>query len=422
MDNYDNFMNRSPAWKWYICGLLLLATMINYMDRQTLSNAAAAVKAEFRLDDLQYGNLETAFGLAFGVGSLVFGFLCERFSLRWMYPVVLGGWSLAGLFSSWSADYHQFMAARVMLGLFEAGHWPCALKTTFRLLQPNERMMGNSVLQSGASIGAIITPRLVLWLSQGHPQGWRFAFQVIALVGVLWIVLWMVSFRLQTTAATTDEGDQKPDSVSLLPIIVGKKFWAIALLLVGIQIPWQIIRAWLPLFLQEGRGYDALSTANFVSVYYIATDVGCLLAGILSMQLVKRFSMSSHMAKRRIFNVAAVLASLTICIPWLGKSPLLLGLLVVVGAASLAMFPCYYSFVQELSAEHVSRLTGLFSMWVWLTTSPMQSLFGWLRVHLGSYDPALALTGLTPWLGVIAMKLLWDQSKSSINSSSPSSA
>jgi len=401
---------RSSLWKWYICGLLLLATMINYMDRQTLSNAAAAVKADFRLDDLQYGNLETAFGLAFGVGSLVFGFLCERFSLRWMYPVVLGGWSLAGLFSSWAADYHQFMAARVMLGLFEAGHWPCALKTTFLLLQPNERMMGNSVLQSGASIGAIITPRLVLWLSQGHPQGWRFAFQVIALTGVIWIVLWVVSFRLQAKAADANEASVR-DSASLMPIIVGKKFWAIALLLVGIQIPWQIIRAWLPLFLQEGRGYDALSTANFVSIYYIATDVGCLLAGILSMQLVKRFSLSNHTAKRRIFNVAAVLASLTVCIPWLGKSPLLLGLLLVIGAASLAMFPCYYSFVQELSAEHVSRLTGLFSMWVWLTTSPMQSLFGWLRVKLGSYDPALALTGLTPWLGVIAMRLLWDTQK-----------
>ncbi len=412
---------RSPLWKWYLCGLLLLATTINYMDRQTLSNAAAAVKADFRLDDLQYGNLETAFGLAFGVGSLVFGFLCERFSLRWMYPVVLGGWSLAGLLSSWAADYHQFMAARVMLGLFEAGHWPCALKTTFLLLQPNERMMGNSVLQSGASIGAIITPRLVLWLSQGHPQGWRFAFQVIALTGVVWIVLWMVSFRLQTKAADAKEVSAS-DSVSLMPIVVGKKFWAIALLLVGIQIPWQIIRAWLPLFLQEGRGYDALSTANFVSIYYIATDVGCLLAGILSMQLVKRFSLSNHLAKRRIFNVAVVLASLTVCIPWLGKSPLLLGLLLVIGAASLAMFPCYYSLVQELSAEHVSRLTGLFSMWVWLTTSPMQSLFGWLRVQLGSYDPALALTGLTPWLGVIAMKMLWDQSSSSSTSSSPSSA
>lgn len=404
--------SRSSTWKWYICGLLLLATMINYMDRQTLANAASAVKAEFRLDDLQYGNLETAFGLAFGVGSLVFGFLCERFSLRWMYPVVLGGWSLAGLLSSWSADYQQFMAARIMLGLFEAGHWPCALKTTYLLLQPNERMMGNSVLQSGASIGAIITPRLVLWLSEGHPQGWRFAFQVIALTGVVWIVLWMASFRLQSKAAGTGEGktaEAKP--ASLMPIIVGKKFWAIALLLIGIQIPWQIIRAWLPLFLQEGRGYDALSTANFVSVYYIATDVGCILAGILSMQLVKRFSLSNHAAKRRIFNVAVFLASLTVCIPWLGKSPVLLGLLLVIGAASLAMFPCYYSFVQELSAEHVSRLTGLFSMWVWITTSPLQSLFGWLRVQLGSYDPALALTGLTPWLGVIAMKTLWDTSK-----------
>ncbi|MBX7210304.1 MAG: MFS transporter [Verrucomicrobiaceae bacterium] len=408
-------MPRSSLWKWYICGLLLLATTINYMDRQTLSNAAAAVKAEFRLDDLQYGNLETAFGLAFGAGSLVFGFLCERFSLRWMYPVVLGGWSLAGLFSSWAADYHQFMAARIMLGLFEAGHWPCALKTTFRLLQPNERMMGNSVLQSGASIGAIITPKLVLWLSQGHPQGWRFAFQVIALTGVIWIVLWMVSFRLQAATATADGKDDAstPDTGSLMPIITGKKFWAIALLLVGIQIPWQIIRAWLPLFLQSGRGYDPLSTANFVTIYYIATDVGCILAGILSLQLVKRLALSNHAAKRRIFNVAAVLASLTIFIPWLDKSPLLLGLLLVIGAASLAMFPCYYSFVQELSAEHVSRLTGLFSMWVWITTSPLQSLFGWLRVRLGSYDPALALTGLTPWLGVLAMALLWDRAEKS---------
>ena len=403
-------MPRSPIWKWYICGLLLLATTINYMDRQTLANAAADVKAEFHLDDLQYGNLETAFGLAFGAGSLVFGFLSERFSLRWMYPLVLGGWSLAGLFSSWSADYHQFMAARVMLGLFEAGHWPCALKTTFRLLQPNERMMGNSVLQSGASIGAIITPQLVLWLSQGHPQGWRFAFQAIALTGVVWIVLWLVSFRLQATAAADgDAGSSRRDTASLMPIILSGKFWAIALLLVGIQIPWQIIRAWLPLFLQEGRGYDAAGTAHFVSVYYITTDVGCILAGILSLQLVRRFSLSGHAAKRRIFNVAAALASLTIFIPWLGKGWLLLGLLLVIGAASLAMFPCYYSYVQELSAEHVARLTGLFSMWVWILTSPLQTLFGWLRVHLGSYDPALAVTGLTPWLGVLAMALLWDR-------------
>ena len=75
------------------------------------------------------------------------------------------------------------------------------------------------------------------------------------------------------------------------------------------------------------------------------------------------------------------------------------------------MFPCYYSFVQELSAEHVARLTGLFSMWVWLTTSPMHTLFGWLKERIGSYDPALALTGLAPWLGVLAMGLLWDRSE-----------
>lgn len=408
-------MSRSPAWKWYICGLLLLATTINYMDRQTLANAAVAVKAEFKLNDQQYGGLETAFGLAFAAGSLVFGFLCERLSLGWLYPAVLGGWSLAGLFSSWSADYHQFLAARIMLGFFEAGHWPCALKTTFRLLQPAERMMGNSVLQSGASIGAIVTPQLVLWLSQGHPQGWRFAFQVIALSGVAWILLWIVSFRVQKTAASAGEAASTADTKSLLPIVMGGKFWAVALLLVGIQIPWQIIRAWLPLILQTGRGYDQAATAHFVSVYYIATDVGCILAGVLSIQLARRFSLSTHVAKRRIFNVAAALTSLTVFIPLLGKGWLLLGVLLVIGAASLAMFPCYYTYVQELSAEHVARLTGLFSTWVWLTTSPMQSLFGWLKDRIGSYDPALALTGLTPWLGVAAMALLWDRAEKRTN-------
>lgn len=404
---------RSSPWKWYICGLLLLATTINYMDRQTLSNAAAAVKADFKLDDLQYGNLETAFGLAFAAGSLVFGFLSERWSLRWLYPAVLGGWSLAGLLSSWAADYHQFLAARIMLGLFEAGHWPCALKTTLRLLPAGERMMGNSVLQSGASIGAIITPQLVLWLSQGHPQGWRFAFQVIALSGVVWIILWLASFHLQSSHASQEEehSAESKGHASLLPIMAGGKFWAVALLLTGIQIPWHIIRAWLPLFLEVGRGYDKASTAHFVSVYYIATDVGCILAGVMSLHLAKRFSISTHLAKRRIFNFAAVLTSLSVLIPFLGKGWALLGVLLLIGAASLAMFPCYYTYVQELSAAHVARLTGLFSMWVWAITSPMHSLFGWLKDRIGSYDPALALTGLAPWLGVLAMALLWDRSE-----------
>ncbi len=90
---------------------------------------------------------------------------------------------------------------------------------------------------------------------------------------------------------------------------------------------------------------------------------------------------------------------------------LLLATLLVIGAGALALFPCYYSFVQELSDRHVGRLTGLLSMWVWAVTSPMHSAFGKLADSAADpakrYDLGLVIAGLAPWIGVVAMKFLW---------------
>src|SRR5437764_11554365 len=96
MDLTEHSRPRASAWKWWVCGLLLLATTINYMDRQTLANAAVRISEEFRLSKEQYGSLEVAFGWAFAMGSLVFGFIADRVSIRWLYPALLIGWSLMG--------------------------------------------------------------------------------------------------------------------------------------------------------------------------------------------------------------------------------------------------------------------------------------------------------------------------------------
>jgi len=152
---------RSDSWKWWICALLLLASAINYMDRQTLANAAVRITTQFQLNREQYGNLEFAFGWAFAVGSLLFGFLVDRISVRWVYPAVLLLWSATGFATGLIRDYPSLLVCRTLLGFFEAGHWPCAIKTTQRLLDPKDRAMGNSVLQSGTSIGAIATPLIM---------------------------------------------------------------------------------------------------------------------------------------------------------------------------------------------------------------------------------------------------------------------
>ena len=399
-------MNRSSLWKWWITGLLLLATTINYMDRVTLANASVRVTQEFGLSEQQYGTLELVFGWAFAAGSLVFGFLADRLRVYWLYPCVLAGWSVMGMVSGWTQDYTGLLVCRTLLGFFEAGHWPCALKTTFALLSEKDRTMGNSVLQSGASIGAVITPQVMKWLMTDELGSWRSAFVVVGAAGLVWVAVWFLCLKPRDLEASHTHGAVRKGP-SLGSILLSRPFWALAILITGTQTVWHIYRVWLMKFLQTGRGYSESEALNFNSVYFISTDIGCFLAGIASLWLARRFSLSAHGARRWVYAGACVLTSLSVALPWLGKGWPLLGVLLLIGAGALALFPCYYSFVQELSDQHVGRLTGLLSMWVWAVTSPLHSLFGMIADRTHSYDAGLVIAGLAPWLGVIAMKLFW---------------
>jgi ACS family hexuronate transporter-like MFS transporter len=401
--------NRPHFWKWYVCGLLLLATTINYMDRVTLANASVRVTKEFGLSEEQYGNLELIFGWAFAAGSLVFGLLADRVRVYWLYPVVLAGWSVMGMVSGWTSSYTELLVCRMLLGFFEAGHWPCALKTTFALLDEKDRTMGNSVLQSGASIGAIVTPQIMKALMTDDIGSWRGAFVIVGAVGLGWVLLWFVSMRPRELE-TAPQAEKAAGGPQLFDLIFSRRFWALALLITGTQTVWHIYRVWLMKFLQTGRGYSEAEALNFQSAYYIATDVGCVLAGVVSIWLAKR-GLDAHGARRWVYAGACLLTSLSVALPWLPQGWLLLGVLLIIGGGALALFPCYYSFVQEISATHVGRITGLLSMWVWAVTSPLHKLFGWIADKTGSYDEGLVIAGLAPWLGVIAMKLLWDLPK-----------
>src|SRR5205814_7554470 len=93
--------SRPPSWRWWVCGMLLLATMLNYMDRQALSQSATDIGRELGLSNEDYGRLEQGFGLAFAVGGITLGIVADRVSLRWLYPSVLLAWSAAGFATRW---------------------------------------------------------------------------------------------------------------------------------------------------------------------------------------------------------------------------------------------------------------------------------------------------------------------------------
>lgn len=421
-----------PTWtRWGVVGLLFFATTINYMDRVTLGTVSVRVTGELGLSNEQYGHLELAFGWAFAAGSFCFGLLADRVKVAWLYPAVLGLWSLVGVLTGWAQDFSGLLVCRALLGFFEAGHWPCAVRTTMAVLSDRERTLGNSILQAGSSVGAVITPQVMKWLLTEEPGSWRQAFVIVGCVGFIWILPWFLVSRsgcvqmssgadgavgnalaagegdsAGTQARPSSERDCGAENESIWVILLGKRFWSVAVLIVGAQMVWHIYRVWMMKFLQQGRGMAEVDALNFNSLYFAATDAGCLLAGGVSMWLVNR-GMTAHGARRRVFFGACLATTTSAVLPWVHGGTWLLIVLMIIGAGGLALFPCYYSFVQDLSERHVGKLTGLLSMWVWSVTSPLHSLFGMLVDRTGSYDAGLVIAGLMPWLGVIAMRLGW---------------
>lgn len=405
-----NRLNSLASRGWWISGLLLLATMVNYMDRQTLANLAVRITDELRLSQEQYGNIEFAFGWGFAIGSLAFGILADRISVRLLYPAVLLAWSAVGLITGLSEGYSALLLCRAMLGFFEAGHWPCALRTTQQVLSGGERMMGNSVLQSGASLGAILTPLVIQGIVGANtaPGAWRSPFLIVGAAGLMWVIAWFALIRrgdLQEAGNAT--GGVVPRRTGWLAEFArDRRFWALVIMVIAINSPWQLIRAWLPKFLQQGRGYDEATALYFTSAYYVATDVGCLLAGALGLWLARR-GMRAHSAKLVVFGLCAGLAALTTVAAALPQGWPLLGVLLLVGAGSLGLFPCYYSLTQEMSPQNLGKATGVLSTIAWLVSAPLQKLFGRLVDQTGSFDLGLALIGWAPLLALGAMLLLW---------------
>lgn len=399
------------GWVWWISGLLLLATMLNYMDRQTLANLATRITKELSLSNEKYGDLEFGFGWAFAAGSIFFGFLSDRVSVRFLYPGVLLAWSSIGVLTGYCNGYSSMLVCRIALGFFEAGHWPCALRTTKIVLDRRNRTMGNSILQSGGALGAILTPPVILMIvgSDTTPGAWRSPFIIIGSLGVVWAIAWLTSVRSNDLPAPKAEDHKDatgPDNGFVRECLRNRRFWTLVPVVICINLTWQLIRAWLPKFLQEGRGATEQTALLFNSAYYIAADVGCIAAGVASLWLARR-GLSVHKSRLLVFGTCAMLTSLTFVASTLPLGPPLYGALLIVAAGSLGLFPCYYSLSQEASERHMGKTAGLLGALAWLVSSPVQKAFGAIVDKTKSFDQGLALAGLAPFIALVILLVAW---------------
>jgi ACS family hexuronate transporter-like MFS transporter len=184
---------------------------------------------------------------------------------------------------------------------------------------------------------------------------------------------------------------------------------ALALVVFCIHTCWHLFRVWLPKFMQEGRGYSENEALAFNSIFYIATDIGCLAAGAVTVWLNRRLNYSPHRARVWVYAGCATLTTASLLVFVLPRGPMLLAALLVVAAGSLGLFPCYYSFVQELSDRHAGKFIGILGTWVWASSSPVHKYFGRLIDRTHSFDLGMALAGVAPLIGLAILWLLWSR-------------
>jgi ACS family hexuronate transporter-like MFS transporter len=427
--------------------MLLLATTVNYIDRIALNQSAKRIKTDLTFDDKGYGQLESRFGIAFAAGSLISGILVDRFGPRLMYPMFVILWSAAGAATVLVKNFDQLLWCRIALGFFEGGNWPCALNTTQRILAKHRRSLGNGILQSGTAVGSVVTP-LILYLSLRYVPnatfgGWRLPFWLAGVLGLAWSVAWLILVRPNDLSAPTVAEKSKHDVSrwGALSLFRDPRMWALCVLVVAVNSTWHFFRAWTPLFLQDARGYPENTVFWFSMVYYGAADIGAISCGFLTLAIVNRGA-PVHRGRMIVFFAFACLALMSVPVAFMDRGLLLLILLVVLGFASLGVFPNYYAFTQELTTKHQGKVSGILGCVNWIAMFFLQDGVGTFvknnkARHLAealasgmaepnailqagrlTYEWPLALAGAGPLIGFIVMLILYRPQKPSTTQSS----
>ncbi len=285
--------------RWYIAALLFTSTVINYVDRQTLSIVAPLLTKELHMTPVQYSNILTLFLAAYTVMYLGSGFIVDRWGTRKSLAAFVGWWSVSNMLHGLAGSVMQLGAFRFLLGIGEAGNFMAAVKVTSEWYPARERAFVNGLVNAGASVGAIIAAPLVTYIALRY--GWRNAFVFTGALGFLWLIAWLFFFdvpekhpRLTAEELAVIQSDEPEigasDSLDLgwRDLLKFPQTWGLVLTRFFSDPVWWFYLFWLPKYLVEQRGFTMVEMGMLAWLPYLTADIGSVGGGLLSGHLIKR--------------------------------------------------------------------------------------------------------------------------------------
>src|SRR5262245_59256450 len=187
--------------RWRVVGFLFFVTLINLVDRLTVSVLAPVITTQLGLTNLQFAGISTWFLVAYALSQAMSGGLFDRIGSRRGFAVSVFVWSIAAMAHAGARGIASLSFLRFVLGLGEGGNWPGAAKVIAEWFPVHERALGMSIVNAASATGSIIAPPLVIWLQLRF--GWQATFLATGAMGLVWLGVWLTTYQSSERAVPT---------------------------------------------------------------------------------------------------------------------------------------------------------------------------------------------------------------------------
>lgn len=402
-------------FRWAICAMLFLATVLNYLDRYTLGFLAPDLQKIFHWTPQDFGWVLFAFQATYAVMNLPSGVLMDRLGLRKGYALGVVWWSFASMGHALATSVFGFGIWRAMLGIGEAVNFPAAVKTISEWFPQRERATATGVLNAGANVGAMIAP-VVLALLVTH-FGWKAAFVSTGALGFLWVVGWWVIYRDPAGHPRLNQEERNwilqdgphretLPSVPWQQLIGERRAWSFILGKTFTDPAWAFFLFWLPTFLRDVHKLSTADTGWVLFGIYLAADVGSLGGGFTSSKLIQ-LGWNVNRARKTTMAVAAILVPLVAILAFNDNLWLAVGLCGLAVAMHQWWSANLFTTASDMfPSEAMGTLVGMGQVGGSGVAMLVQPLVGYCIQHYHSYAPIFIVVAFAYPTGLFFLHLL----------------
>ncbi|HWD00361.1 MAG TPA: MFS transporter [Candidatus Sulfopaludibacter sp.] len=393
-----------PGLRWWIAGLIFLATLINFLNRLVIAVLGPVITRDLHLSASQFAGLTTWFLAAYTISQLLSGRLYDRIGTKRGFTVSIVVWSLASMAHAAARGLFALDCFRFLLGAGEAGNWPGAAKVIAEWFPIRQRAFGMAIFNSGTSLGSVVATPLIIMMQR--VVGWQNTFLVMGGLGFVWLALWQRYYQPperhplitpeEYALIQADRPVTKEPRATWGELLRHPQAWAILLARFFADPVWWLYITWLPLYLFNVRHFTLSKIAAFAWLPFVAADAGSLAGGWASGYLISR-GWTVNRARKSVIVVGMLCMCVGMFAPAAQSSTVALALIAVV----LFGFQSWINNVQTMPSDYfpenaVGSITGMGGMGAGIGAMLLIQGTGFVVDHFHSYTPILVLAGLLP--------------------------